>query len=76
MFKVFEHSKYMTIYKIGDLWNFGSFLNWEYSEFPKLTIIRILQIRNSWNFPICIIDKFIEFFQFGKPKVCSKNWQF
>ena len=39
LFKLFVESKYVMIYtrKIGNLWNFDSFKNFEICYFPKLS---------------------------------------
>ena len=42
----------------------------------KLEILGILVIANFWNFLSWKINKLLEFFEFGKPKFGSKNWQF
>ena len=45
LFKLFEHSKYIIIYQIG----------------------------NFWNLAVWKINKFLELFQFGKPKFGPEN---
>ena len=44
-----------------EIWQFGKFVG-----FSKLDIFRIFKLK---------IDKVLEFFQIGKPKLDSKNWQ-
>ena len=69
---LFEHSEYMIVYKIVNLWNVNIFPNFsilkicyfskfgKYLEFSKLKICRIFQIANSFNFPNF---KFLEFYK-------------
>ena len=73
----FQNCKILQIFYISKLLNFrnlmiletvkfGKFLessNWKLLEFFKLA-----NFGNSWNFSNCKIDKFLDFFQFGKSK--------
>ena len=72
--KFFEFSKliffYFQNYKFLEIWKLNFF------EFAKLQIFRIFQARSFWNCPNWKIKKFQDFFQFGKSKFGSKNWQF
>ena len=45
-------------------------------KFPKLQMFLIFWITNFWNCPNWKINKFLEFFQFEKPKCGCKNWKF
>ena len=86
LFKLFELSKYMIIYKIGNLWNFDSFPNCKILKscyFSKLYNFR--NLGHFWNFPnstifgivqIGKLTRFLEFLKFGKPKFDCNNWQF
>ena len=65
----------MIIYKIEIFWNFYSFPNCKFVEFFKLDIFGFLQLGSPLNFPIWKINKFAEFFLFGKTEFGSKNWQ-
>ena len=55
--------------------NFSNFPNCKFLEFSKLTVFGTFLIGNFWNFPNYKINKFLDFFQFAKPKFDSKNWQ-
>ena len=55
VFELFEHSKYMIIYKLGNLWNFKSFRNCKILYFFKLN--------NFINLMIFEIGKFSGIFQ-------------
>ena len=55
MFELFEHSKYMIIYKIGNLWNFD--------RFPNCKILKICYFSKLYNLRNWII---LEIVQFGK----------
>ena len=55
--------------------NFYNFPNCKFLEFSILTVFGTFLIGNFWNFPNYKINKFLDFFQFAKPKFDSKNWQ-
>ena len=60
LFKLFEHSKYMIIYKIKNSWNVNSFPNcsiFKICYFSKLNILKYLMF-----FEIGIFGKFLEFY--------------
>ena len=56
LFKLFEHSKYMIIYKSENLSNVDSLPNFKFLKFHKLQVFwfsnfRIFQIGHFWHFP-------------------------
>ena len=77
MFKLFEHSKYMIIYKIGNLWNLDSFPNWKISKicyFSKTNNFKNLMI---FEIGKCLKFSKLKYFLFNwKTKIRLKNWQF
>ena len=72
----------MEIFQITNFWNFPNwkFFFWKFSEFSKMIIFGIFKseffaifwIGNFSNYPNQKIYKFLEFFQFRKPKFGSK----
>ena len=61
LLKLFEHSKYMIIYKIGDLRNFNSFPNCK-----TLKILHLLKLKNFRNLMIYETVKFGKFFEISE----------
>ena len=68
LFKLFEHLKFMIIYKIENLWNFHSFPNCKIFKLAFFRICKILEIFcnfSSWKFfGIFLIWNILEFFKF------------
>ena len=64
MFKLFEHSKYMIIYKIVNSWNFDSFPNWSI-----LKICYCSKLNNFRNLMFVVIAKFWKFLEFLKLQI-------
>ena len=77
-FQNYKFSKFpkLQIFRFFQTTNFFNFPNCKYLEFSKLQILEISEIENFWSYPNCKIKKFLEFFQFEKPKLGTKNWQF
>ena len=69
--KLLEFSK-LTILVISQIENCSDFLNWQFLEFSKSEILEIFVIGNFRYCPNCEINKFLDFFQFGKPEFGSK----
>ena len=67
LFQLFEHSKYMIIYQIGNFWNFESFSNCqilkicEFSKFNNFRSLINLWIDKNENSTILGIVKFGKF---------------
>ena len=57
--KLFEHSKYITIYKIGYLWNIDSFSNFKTLKICYFS--KLKNFRSSIILKILKIEKFLEF---------------
>ena len=78
--KLFKFSKLkffkLKTFRILNITNFWEIPNCKYFDFPKLIIFEIYLIGNFWNYRNWIINKILEFVQFGKPKFASKNCQF
>ena len=58
LFKLYEHSKYMTIYLIRHLWNFG--------RFPDCRNLLILEIEQFQKFDYFMNSSIMEFWRFSK----------